>query len=173
MICMCFVLWWLLVSTPSTCSHDRMYPTDLQALEPNFVLIPDLIRQASPQKPSYKVNDSDDTDLVEIISPLSDLKRNLARGKSLTNGHFFHSNYSLMRGESPPRKPYFKKPQHHDPKNNNMFHAAHRVELLGLGLHSSKPNSVQKTFKEGTKKVKNTTHEWGGNSPSPLLNTWF
>ena len=144
------------MSTPSTRSHDRMYPTELQALEPNFVLVPDLIRQASPQKPSYKVNDSDDTDLVEIISPLSDLKRNLARGKSLTNRHFFHSNYSPTRGESPPQKPYFKKHQHHDPKSN-MFHAAHHVELLGLGLHSSKPNMVQKTFKEGMKKVKNIT----------------
>lgn len=150
---MCFVFW-SLVSILSTHSHDQMYPGELQALEPNFVLVPDLIRQASPQKPSYKVNDSNDTDLVEIISPLSDLKRNLARGKSLTNRQFSHSNHSLTRSESPPQKPYFKKAQHRDARNNYMFHGAHHVELLGLGLHCSRPNSVQKTFKEAMKKVK-------------------
>lgn len=146
----------LVSSTPSTCRLDHMYPDELQALEPNFVLIPDLIRQASPQKPSYKVNDSDDTDLVEIISPLSDLKRNLARGKSLTTSRqFCHSNYSVTRGESSPPKPHFKKPQHHDPPRNNAFHGLHNLELLGLGSHSSKPKLVQRTtFKEGTKKVK-------------------
>lgn len=142
------------MSILSTHSHDQMYPGELQALEPNFVLVPDLIRQASPQKPSYKVNDSNDTDLVEIISPLSDLKRNLARGKSLTNRQFSHSNHSLTRSESPPQKPYFKKAQHRDARNNYMFHGAHHVELLGLGLHCSRLNSVQKTFKEAMKKVK-------------------
>lgn len=151
---MCFVLW-LLVSTPSTHSHEQMYPNELRALEPNFVSIPSLIRRASPQKPSYKVDDSNDMDLVEIISPLSDFKRNLARGKSLTNRQFSHSNHALTRGESPPRKPYFKKSQHHDPRNNILLHGTRHEELLGLGLHSSKPHLVQKTFKEGTKnKVK-------------------
>lgn len=152
MICNCFVLW-ILVSTPSTRSQEPMYPDELRALEPNFVSIPDLIRRVSPQKPSYKVNDSNDMDLVEIISPLSDFKRNLARGKNLTNRQFSHSNYSLARGQSLPRKPYLRKSQHCDPRND-IFHGERHKELLGLGLHSSKPNPVQKAFKEGMKKVK-------------------